>query len=82
MQRALKESLSFASVASSRQRRDSRIVPTPIVRASRGTSSARAKKRALSVTVSPVRVLTRVRLPSDDPGSLNAMWPSGPMPPR
>ena len=32
--------------------------------------------------VSLARLLIRVRETSDDPGSLNAMWPSGPMPPR
>ena len=30
--------------------------------------------------VSSVSVLIRVRLPSDEPGSLKAMWPSEPMP--
>ena len=63
-------------MASNRQRRDSRIVPTPTVIARRGTRSALPKNRALSRTVSLVSDLSRVRLPSDEPGSLNAICPS------
>jgi hypothetical protein len=40
------------------------------------------KKRELAMMVSYASVLMRVRDESDEPGSLNAMCPSGPMPPR
>ena len=52
---------------SSKHRRDSRIVPTPIVTARRGTLSCRQKTGALSRIVSLVSVFSRVRLPSDEP---------------
>ncbi len=48
------------------------IVPTPMVTASLGTSSIELKKRALSRRVSSVRALSRVRLASDEPGSLKS----------
>ncbi len=56
------------------------MVPTPIVTASLGTSSMEEKNRALSRRVSSVRAFKRVRLASDEPGSLNAMCPSLPIP--
>ncbi len=57
-------------------------VPTPTVRASEGTSSGLPpKKRALAILVSVVSVLIRVRLERLEPGSLNAICPSGPIPP-
>lgn len=57
-------------------------VPTPTVSASFGTNDiSLPKKRAFAANVSCVRVLTRVRDTKDEPGSLNAIWPSGPMPP-
>ena len=45
-----------------------------------GTSSGEPKKRALSLRVWAVSVLIRVRLASEEPGSLKARWPSEPMP--
>ena len=60
--------------------RASRIVPTPIVIAYTGTSSRRSKKRALSPIVCIDSVFRRVRELSELVGSLNAMWPSEPMP--
>lgn len=38
------------------------------------------KNRALSCRVCSVSVLTRVRDPSDEPGSLNPMCPLAPIP--
>ena len=56
-------------------------VPTPTVRDCLGTwSMSLSKKRALAVMVSWLSVFTRVLDTSEDPGSLNAMWPSGPIP--
>ena len=56
-------------------------VPTPTVRDCLGTRlRSWPKKRALAKMVSWLRVLTRVRDTRDDPGSLKAMWPSGPIP--
>ena len=60
--------------------RASMMVPMPMVIAYLGTSSSVLKKRALSRTVRSLSVLMRVREPSDDPGSLNAMCPLTPMP--
>ena len=58
-------------------------VATPTVNASLGTfSESLSKKRELAMRVSCVSVLMRVREASDDPGSLNAICPSGPIPPR
>ena len=58
-------------------------VPTPTVSAVLGTLvTSLSKKRLLAMIVSYVSVLTRVRLSSDEPGSLKAMCPSGPIPPR
>ena len=49
----------------------------------RGTAATSfAKKRALARMVSYASVLMRVREASDEPGSLNAMCPSSPIPPR
>ena len=71
----------FASPnASSTRCRACRIVPSPCVRQCRGTSSGESKNRALSARVCSVRVLTRVRDASDEPGSLKPMWPVRPMP--
>ena len=57
-------------------------VATPTVRASVGTlDKSSPKNRALARMVSWASVLTLVLLARDDPGSLNAMWPSGPIPP-
>ncbi len=56
-------------------------VPTPTVSAMVGTlERSPSKKRAFARIVSIARVLTRVRDTRLDPGSLNAMWPSGPIP--
>ncbi len=40
------------------------------------------KKRELAITVSVVSVFILVLELSEEPGSLKAMWPSGPIPPR
>ncbi len=40
------------------------------------------KNRALATIVSYASVLIRVRLCKEEPGSLKAMWPSGPIPPK
>lgn len=57
-------------------------VPTPTVSAVLGTlSTSLSKKREFATIVSVVSVFTRVREVREEPGSLNAMWPSGPMPP-
>ena len=67
--------------ASSTRCRAAMIVARPWVRQCRGTSSTDPpKNRALSSRVCFVRVLIRVRDASDEPGSLNAMCPSVPMP--
>ena len=59
------------------------IVPTPTVRAVFGTRlRSPPKKRELAMIVSCVSVFMRVRDVSDEPGSLKAMCPSGPTPPR
>ncbi len=56
-------------------------VPTPTVRAMVGTlERSLPKKRALATMVSLARVFTLVLETRLEPGSLNAMWPSGPMP--
>ena len=56
-------------------------VPTPTVSARVGTLlMSLSKKRALAWIVSWLRVLTRVRDTREEPGSLNATCPSGPMP--
>ena len=56
-------------------------VPTPTVRAIVGTlARSLSKNRALATMVSFARVLTRVRDTNDEPGSLNAIWPSLPIP--
>lgn len=44
-----------------------------------GTLSCDSKKRTLSSLVLAVSVLMRVRLIGEEPGSLNPMWPFGPM---
>ena len=56
-------------------------VPTPTVRAVVGTfDTSSPKNRALALMVSTARDLILVLEDRDDPGSLNAMCPSGPMP--
>lgn len=56
-------------------------VPTPTVKAIVGTfARSFSKNRALATIVSFAKVLTRVRDTSDEPGSLNAIWPSLPIP--
>jgi len=58
-------------------------VPTPTVRAVAGTLlMSLSKKRELAIFVSVVSVLMRVRDESEDPGSLKAICPSGPIPPK
>jgi hypothetical protein len=57
-------------------------VPTPTVSACFGTwSLSSSKNLAFAAIVSALSVLTLVLETRDDPGSLKAMWPSGPMPP-
>ena len=57
------------------------MVASPWVRQCVGTeSTSPPKKRALSIRVCLVSVLMRVREASEDPGSLNAMCPSVPIP--
>ena len=57
-------------------------VPTPTVRAVLGTLfTSLSKKRELAMMVSVVSVFWRVRDVSDEPGSLKAICPSGPIPP-
>ena len=69
-------------LTSSSTLRASITVPTPTVRAVFGTRfTSPPKKRELAMMVSWVRVFWRVREVSDEPGSLKAMWPSGPTPP-
>ena len=59
------------------------IVPTPTVKAVSGTwLISPPKKRELAIFVSRVRVFILVLDVKDEPGSLNAMCPSGPTPPR
>ena len=56
-------------------------VCTPTVKASWGTLlMSPSKKRAFAWMVSRANVLTRVRETRLEPGSLKAMWPSGPIP--
>lgn len=56
-------------------------VPTPTVRALVGTLvRSPSKNRALAMIVSLARVFTRVLDTKLEPGSLKAMWPSGPIP--
>lgn len=56
-------------------------VPTPTVKACLGTLLISfPKNRAFASSVSCANVLTRVRDTRDDPGSLNAICPSGPIP--
>ena len=56
-------------------------VPTPTVSAAVGTLlTSPPKNFALARIVSTANDLMRVRETSDDPGSLKAMWPSGPIP--
>ena len=58
-------------------------VPTPTVRAMWGTCEmSPPKKRALAMMVSCARVFTLVRDTRLEPGSLNAICPSGPIPER
>ena len=70
----------FAPNASSTMRFASMMEPTPIESACFGTSDIFLKKRELSFTVWGVSDTRRVRLASELPGSLKAMWPSDPMP--
>ena len=60
--------------------RASRIVPTPIVIASRGTFSSPKKSPAASRRVTGSSVTSRVRLSAPEPGSLKPMCPVRPMP--
>lgn len=56
-------------------------VPTPTVSAMVGTfERSPSKNRALAMMVSFARVFTRVLDTRLEPGSLKAMWPSGPIP--
>lgn len=56
-------------------------VPTPTVKAMVGTlERSPSKNLALARMVSMARVFTRVLDTKLDPGSLKAMWPSGPIP--
>ena len=56
-------------------------VPTPTVSAVVGTfETSPPKNLALALMVSTARDLILVRDTSDDPGSLKAMCPSGPIP--
>jgi hypothetical protein len=68
----------FWPVTTSTTSRASMTVWTPTVSAMRGTRErSLLKKRQLSRIVSYASVLIRVREDKDDPGSLNAMCPSG-----
>ncbi len=60
--------------------RASRIVAMPIVIAWRGTNSSPKKSAAASFRVMVSRVMSRVRLPCPEPGSLKPMCPVLPMP--
>ena len=63
--------------------RASRMVCTPTLRAVWGTLvMSLSKKRELARMVSSASGTALVRDERDDPGSLKAMWPSGPTPPR
>lgn len=56
-------------------------VPTPTVNAMVGTfERSPSKNRALAMIVSFARVFTLVLETRLEPGSLKAMWPSGPIP--
>lgn len=58
-------------------------VPTPTVSAMVGTfERSPLKNRALAIIVSFARVFTLVLETRLEPGSLKAMWPSGPIPDR
>ena len=58
-------------------------VPTPTVSAVSGTFvMSPPKNREFAILVSRVSVFILVREASDDPGSLKAICPSGPTPPR
>lgn len=58
-------------------------VPTPTVSAMVGTfERSPSKNRALAMIVSFARVFTLVLETRLEPGSLKAMWPSGPIPDR
>ena len=61
--------------------RASMTVPTPTVRALVGTFDiSPSKNRALAMIVSCAKVLIRVLDTRLEPGSLKAIWPSGPIP--
>ena len=63
--------------------RESVTVATPTESACAGTfEGSLSKKRLFTMRVSSVRVTTRVRLVRGENGSLNAMCPSSPIPPR
>lgn len=58
-------------------------VPTPTVNASFGTlPTSLSKNLAFASSVSRANVFTLVLDANEDPGSLNAIWPSGPIPVR
>ncbi len=58
-------------------------VPTPTVKAMVGTfERSPSKNRALAMIVSFARVFSLVLETRLEPGSLKAMWPSGPIPDR
>lgn len=58
-------------------------VPTPTVSAMVGTfERSPSKNRALAMMVSFAKVFTLVLETRLEPGSLKAMWPSGPIPDR
>jgi hypothetical protein len=69
-----------APVAIQRQARASRIVPSPIVIASLRSRAAGGSSARFASSVSSERVFTRVRLPSDEPGSLKPMCAFAPRP--
>lgn len=56
-------------------------VPTPTVKACLGTLEISFPKNlAFASNVSCAKVLTLVRDANEEPGSLKAIWPSGPIP--
>lgn len=60
---------------------ESMTVPTPTVNACLGTlEMSFPKNLAFASNVSWAKVLTRVRDANEEPGSLKAIWPSGPIP--
>ena len=70
-----------APVARSRQRRESRMVPTPMVMARAGTlAGSPPNMGAFCWRVAGVRAFSRVRDNRADRGSLKPMWPSLPRP--